>query len=79
MLHFMSEKKRILNIHEKIFYELKNFQANTTVLQTNINASLRNLENQVGQLALFLKKQTRNAFPSSTEINPKDFISTFFS
>ena len=75
----MLENKRILNIHKKRFYELKNFQANTTVFQTNINASLRNLETQVGQLALFLKNQTRNAFPSSTNINPKDLISTFFS
>ena len=47
ILHFMSENKRILNWHEKTFYELENFQANTIVFQTNTNASLRNLETQV--------------------------------
>ena len=41
-------------MHEKTktFAELENFQANTTVFQTNINSTLRNLEPQVGQLAL---------------------------
>ena len=73
MLHFMSKNKRILNMHEKIFSKLENFQANTTVFQTNTNASLRNLETQV---ALSLQNQSRNAFPSSTEINRKDFTST---
>ena len=76
MLHFMSENKKILNLHEKRFSELENFQENTTVFQTNTNASLRNLETQVGQLALSLQNQSRNAFPSSTEINPKDFTPT---
>ena len=69
----MSENKRILNLHEKRFSELENFQANTIVFQTHTNASLRNLETQVGQLALSLQNQSRNAFPNSTEINPKDF------
>ena len=59
-------------MHEKKFIELENFQANTTVFQTNINATLRNFETQVGQLALSLQSQSRNTFPSSTEINPKD-------
>ena len=40
MLHFMSENKRILNLHEKNFSDLENFQANTTVFQTNTNALL---------------------------------------
>ena len=72
----MIENKRILNLHEKKFVELENFQANTTVFQTNINATLRNLETQVGQLALSLQSQSKNTFPSSTEINPKDFTPT---
>ena len=45
MLTFMGENKRLLNIHEQKFTELAAFQANT-------NASLKNLETQVGQLAL---------------------------
>ena len=44
MFHFMSENKRILNLHEKKIYDLENFQANTTVFQRNTNASLKNLE-----------------------------------
>ena len=63
-------------MHEKKFTELENFQANTIVFQTNINATLRNWETQVGQLALSLQSQSRNTFPSSTEINPKDLTST---
>ena len=76
MLQFMGENKRILNMHEKRLSEIKNFQANTTVFQTNTKASLRNLETQVGQLALSLQNQSRNAFPNSTEINPKDLTPT---
>ena len=76
MLHFMLEYKRILNFIEKRFSELENFQANTTVVQTNTNASFRNLETQVGQLALSLQNQSRIAFPYITKINPKDFTPT---
>ena len=72
----MTENKRILNVHEKKFVELENFQANTTAFQTNINATLRNFETQVGQLALTLQSQTRNTFPSNTEVNPKDLTPT---
>ena len=48
VLQLMTENKRILNVHEKKFAEFENFEANTTVFQTNINAILRNLETQVG-------------------------------
>ena len=72
----MSKNKRILNMHEKRFSKLENFKATISVFQTNTNASLRNLETQVGQLALSLKNQSRNAFPSSTETNPKDLTPT---
>ena len=51
MLHFMSENKRILNLHEKKFSDLENFQANTAVFQTNTNASLKNLEIHIEKLA----------------------------
>ena len=63
-------------MHEKKFAELENFQANTIVFQTNINATLRNLETQVGQLALTLQSQSKNTFPSNTEVNPKDLTPT---
>ena len=63
-------------MHEKRFSDLENFQANIIVFQTNTNATMRNLETQVGQLALSLQGQSRNTFPSSTEINPKDLTPT---
>ena len=50
--NFMSENKRILNLHEQKFVELVVFQANTTMFLANTNASLKNLETQVGQLVL---------------------------
>ena len=78
MLHFRSKNKRILNLHENKFSDLENFQENTIVFQTNTNATMRNLETQVGQLALSLQSKSRNAFPSSTKINPKDLTPTTF-
>ena len=72
----MTENKRILNLHEKSFSGLENFQANTIMFQTNINATMRNLETQVGQLEVSLQGQSRNAFPSSIEINLKDLTPT---
>ena len=44
----MGEKKRLLNIHEQKFANIAVFQANTIVFQANTNASLKNLETQVG-------------------------------
>ena len=41
------------------------------MFQSNTNASLKNLETQVGQLALTLQNQNKNAFPSDTQKNPK--------
>ena len=53
-------------------YDLENFQANTTMFQTNINASLKNLEIQIGQLAQAVQKEPKDSFPSDTRKNPKD-------
>ena len=44
ILSYMAENKRILNLHEQNIAEIDVFQANT-------NASLKNLETQMGQLA----------------------------
>ena len=60
MLHFISENKRILNLHEKKFSDLDNFQANTVMFQTNTNASLKNLEVQIGQLAQVMQKKPKD-------------------
>ena len=75
MLNFISENKRTLNLHEQKFVELAVFQANTTVFQANTNASLRNLETQVGQLTLTKQNQSRNTFPNDTKKNIKDCMS----
>ena len=42
------------------------------MFQANINASLKNLETQVGQLALAMQNQSKDAFPSDTKKNPND-------
>ena len=52
MLSFMGENKRLMNIYEQKFTELSAFQENITVFQANTNTSLKNLETQVGKLAL---------------------------
>ena len=72
MLTFMGENKRLLSIHEQKFADLVAFQANTTMFQANTNASLKNLETQVGKLALATQNQSKDAFPSDTRKNLKD-------
>ena len=55
MLTFMWENKSLLNIHEQKFAELAAFHANIIVFRANTNTSLKNLETQVGQLALAMQ------------------------
>ena len=38
------------------------------------DASLKNLETQVGQLALAMQNQSKDAFISDTKKNPKDYM-----
>ena len=47
-------------------------KTNSQIFQTTTNASLKNLEMQIGQLALTLQNQIKDAFPSDTKKNPKD-------
>ena len=68
----MFEYKRFLNLHEQKFVEIPVFKANTTVFQANTNASLKNLETQVGQLALSVHNKSRDSLTSDTKKNPKD-------
>ena len=42
------------------------------MFQANTNASLKNLETWVRQLALAMQNQPKDAFPSDTRKNPKD-------
>ena len=48
------------------------FKSDTQVFQENTSASLKNLETQVGQLALNMPNQSNGTFPSDTQKNPKD-------
>ena len=68
------ENKKILNLNEKKFSDLENFRANTNVFQTNINASLKNLEIHIGQLAQAVQKEPKDSFLSDTRKNPKDYM-----
>ena len=72
MLQFMGENKKLLNFHEQRFAELEASKTNSQIFQTTTNASLKNLETQIGQLALTLQNQMKDAFPSDTQKNPKD-------
>ena len=44
------------------------------MFQANTNASLKNLETKVGQLALAMQNQSKDAFLSDTKKNTKDCI-----
>ena len=72
MLQFMGDNKLLLNLHEQKFAELETFKSNTQIFQENANASLKNLETQVGQLSSTFQNHTKDAFPSDTQKNPRD-------
>ena len=72
MLQFMGDNKKLLNLHEQNFGELEATATNFQIFQNTTNASLKNLETQVGKLALTLQSQKKDAFPSDTKKNPKD-------
>ena len=67
MLRYMADTKKILTNHEQIIDDMDIFQANT-------NASLKNIETRVGQLALSLQKQSKDTFLSDTQKNIKDCL-----
>ena len=72
MLQFLGENKKLLNFHEQKFAELEASKTNSQIFQTTTNASLKNLETQIGKLALTLQNQIKDAFLSDTKKNPKD-------
>ena len=72
MLQFMGENKKLLNFHEKKFAELEASNTNSQIFQKTTNASLNNLETQIGKLALTLQNQMKDAFPRDMKKNPKD-------
>ena len=72
MLQFMGDNKRLLHLHEQKLSDLEVFKSSTQIFQKNTSASLKNLETQVGQLALNMQTQNKGIFPSDTQKNPKD-------
>ena len=72
MLQFMGDNKRLIHFHEQKLSDLEAFKSDTQVFQKNTSASLKNLETQVGQLALNMPNQSKGTFPSDTQKNPKD-------
>ena len=72
MLQFMGDNKRLLQFHEQKLSDLEAFKSDTQMFQKNTSASLKNLETQVGQLALNVPNQNKGTFPSDTQKNPKD-------
>ena len=72
MLQFMGDNKRLLQFHEHKLSNLEAFNSDTQMFQKNASASLKNLETQVGQLALNMPNQNKGTFPSDTQKNPKD-------
>ena len=72
MLQFMGDNKRLLQFHEQKLSDLEAFKSDTQMFQKNASASLKNLETQVGQLALNMPNQNKGTFPSDTQKNPKD-------
>ena len=74
MLQFMGDNKRLIHFHEHKLSDLEAFKSDTQVFQKNTCASLKNLETQVGQLALSMPNQSKGTFPSDTQKNPKDYM-----
>ena len=72
MLQFMGDNKRLLQFHEQKLSDLETFKSDTQMFQKNASASLKNLETQVGQLALNMPNQNKGTFPSDTQKNSKD-------
>ena len=70
----MGDNKKLLNLHEQKFAELEASNTNSKNFQKTTNASLKNLETQIGQLALNLQNQMKDAFLSDTKKNPKDYM-----
>ena len=68
----MGDNKKLLNLHEQKFAELEASNTNSQIFQKTTNASLKNLETQIGQLALNLQNQMKDAFPGDTKKKPKD-------
>ena len=66
MPQFMGDNKRLIHFNEHKLSDLEAFMSDTQVFQKNTSASLKNLETQVGQLALNIPIRSKGTFPSDT-------------
>ena len=72
MLQFMGDNKRLLQFHEQKLSDLETFKSDTQMFQKNASALLKNLDTQVGKLALKMLNQSKGTFLSDSQKNPKD-------
>ena len=68
------EKKSDITSNERKWNDHKAFTKEQKVINKNMEASLRNLEIQVGQLAHQLSGRTYGNLPSNTERNPREEV-----
>lgn len=54
--------------------DLKNIETN----MTNMNASMKNIETQVDQLAIAVNFNQKGSFPSDIVVNPKESCQSIF-
>ena len=71
----MGDNKKLINLNEHKFNKLENLKSNIHMFQANIGALLKNLETQVGLLAL---NHNKGAFPIDTQKNLKDCMEIQF-
>ena len=56
----------------RVYFGVLHFKFDTQVFQKNTSASLKNLETQVGKLALSMPNQSKGTFLNDTQKNSKD-------
>ena len=63
---------------EKRFTQIESTLSTQGMLIQNQEASLHNMENQIGQIAQLLSKRKPGSLPSNTETNPKERVHAIF-
>ena len=71
----MSLEDAMISFVEETKARFKKFDSRLDNIETqcsNMGATMKNLEVQIGQLATTINAQQRGTFPSNTEVNPKE-------
>lgn len=84
LLAHMADNKKILGVFEHNFLEidkkfanLDTFKTRVTITLSNTNATLKNIETQIGQLLETMRERTPSFFPSNMQKNTRDYIKIF--